>query len=167
MDYKYIEQLLERYWEAATTAEEERILRAFFAQDILPAHLARYKELFAYQSEAAGDALGAEFDQRVLARIGELAAQPQIVVKAHRITLANRLRPLFRAAAAGAIVCLRGTAAQHSFETPDADNAPAASQQTYQAQQESLSDDAERAGFYKEAGPKTAAADSLRKQAAE
>ena len=27
MDYKYIEQLLERYWEAATTAEEERILR--------------------------------------------------------------------------------------------------------------------------------------------
>ena len=167
MDYKYIEQLLERYWEAATTAEEERILRAFFAQDILPAHLARYKELFAYQSEAAGDALGAEFDQRVLARIGELAAQPQIVVKAHRIKLANRLRPLFRAAAAVAIVCLLGTAAQHSFETPDADNAPAASQQTYQAQQESLSDDAERAGFYKEAGPKTAAADSLRKQAAE
>ena len=50
MDYKYIEQLLERYWEAATTAEEERILRAFFAQDILPAHLARYKDLFAYQS---------------------------------------------------------------------------------------------------------------------
>ena len=167
MDYKYIEQLLERYWEAATTAEEERILRAFFAQDILPAHLARYKELFAYQSEAAGDALGAEFEERVLARIGEPAAQPQIVVKAHRITLANRLRPLFRAAAAVAIVCLLGTAAQHSFETPGADNAPAASQQTYQAQQESLSEDAERAGFYKEAGPKTAAADSLRKQAAE
>ena len=103
----------------------------------------------------------------MLARIGEPAAQPQIVVKAHRITLANRLRPLFRAAAAVAIVCLLGTAAQHSFETPDADNAPAASQQTYQAQQESLSEDAERAGFYKEAGPKTAAADSLRKQAAE
>ena len=153
MDYKYIEQLLERYWEAATTAEEERILRAFFAQDILPAHLARYKDLFAYQSEAAGESLGTEFDQRVLARIGEPVAQPQIVVKAHRITLANRLRPLFRAAAAVAIVCLLGTAA--------------ASQQTYQAQQESLSEDAERAGFYKEAGPKTAAADSLRKQAAE
>ena len=68
MDYKYIEQLLERYWEAATTAEEERILRAFFAQDILPAHLARYKELFAYQSEAAGESLGTEFDERALSR---------------------------------------------------------------------------------------------------
>ena len=167
MDYKYIEQLLERYWEAATTAEEERILRAFFAQDILPAHLARYKELFAYQSEAAGESLGAKFDERVLARIGDPAAQPQIVVKAHRITLANRLRPLFRAAAAVAIVCLLGTAAQHSFDNENVEGMPAASQQTYQAQQENLPEDAERAGFYKEAGPKTAAADSLRKQAAE
>ncbi|MBQ4446467.1 MAG: pyruvate ferredoxin oxidoreductase, partial [Prevotella sp.] len=32
MDYKYIEQLLERYWQGMTTLEEERILRAFFSQ---------------------------------------------------------------------------------------------------------------------------------------
>ena len=32
MDYKYIEQLLERYWACETTLEEEQILRAFFLQ---------------------------------------------------------------------------------------------------------------------------------------
>ena len=30
MDYKYIEQLLERYWNCETSLEEEQILRAFF-----------------------------------------------------------------------------------------------------------------------------------------
>ena len=32
MDYKYIEQLLERYWKCETTLEEEEILRMFFSQ---------------------------------------------------------------------------------------------------------------------------------------
>ena len=32
MDYKYIEQLLERYWECETTPQEERILKAFLAK---------------------------------------------------------------------------------------------------------------------------------------
>ena len=30
MDYKYIEQLIERYWECETSQQEEDILRAFF-----------------------------------------------------------------------------------------------------------------------------------------
>ena len=36
MDYKYIEQLLERYWAAETSPDEEAVLRAFFAQRELP-----------------------------------------------------------------------------------------------------------------------------------
>ena len=39
MDYKYIEQLLERYWEGETTLQEEAILRAFFSQEDVPAGL--------------------------------------------------------------------------------------------------------------------------------
>ena len=34
MNYQYIEQLLERYWDCQTTLEEEQILRSFFKQDL-------------------------------------------------------------------------------------------------------------------------------------
>ncbi len=43
MDYKYINQLLDRYWKAETSLEEEEILRAFFSQDELPAELKPYQ----------------------------------------------------------------------------------------------------------------------------
>ena len=42
MDYKYINQLLDRYWKGETSLEEEEILRAFFSQDELPAELKPY-----------------------------------------------------------------------------------------------------------------------------
>lgn len=124
MDYKYIEQLLERYWDCATSAEEEQILRAFFSQKELPAHLARYRALFEYETTQAQQHLSADFDQRVLA-IVEAADKSDNraprTVKAGHISLALRMRPLFRAAAAIAIVTLLGTAAQHSFKAADPD----------------------------------------------
>ena len=43
MDYKYIEQLLERYWQCETSLEEESELRSFFSEEEVPAHLLRYK----------------------------------------------------------------------------------------------------------------------------
>ena len=49
MDYKYINQLLERYWNCETSLEEEGILRAFFSQKDVPAELRQYQPLFAYQ----------------------------------------------------------------------------------------------------------------------
>ena len=55
MDYKYISQLLERYWNAETTLEEEEILKAFFRQDNVPADLLRYKALFSYQAQEVED----------------------------------------------------------------------------------------------------------------
>ena len=39
MDYKYIEQLLERYFNAETSLEEESILRTFFSQTDVPAEM--------------------------------------------------------------------------------------------------------------------------------
>ena len=50
MDYKDIEQLLERYWQCETSVEEESVLRDFFTEEEVPAHLLRYKNLFAYKS---------------------------------------------------------------------------------------------------------------------
>ena len=49
MDFKYIEQLLERYWQCETSLEEEAQLRTFFTEEDVPEYLSRYKDLFVYQ----------------------------------------------------------------------------------------------------------------------
>lgn len=112
MDSKYIEQLLERYWQCETSLEDEAELRAFFSGSDVPKHLLRYKDLFVYQQLQQEVRLGDDFDARVLAKV---EAPP--VVKARRLTLTARLMPLFRAAAAVAIVLLLGNVMQHSFFT--------------------------------------------------
>lgn len=120
MDYKYIEQLLERYWLCQTTTEEEAILRAFFCQEEVPEELRQYQSLFAYEAgEAKAQPLGDDFDARLLALTEE--AEPQ---KAKVVTLWQRLTPLFKAAAVVAIVVTIGNAAQFSAkeETADAIN---------------------------------------------
>ena len=100
MDYRYIEQLLERYWRCETTLQEEEILRTFFSQDDIPAGLERYKALFRYEkTEPQTDVLGADFDARMMARI-----ESQRTVKARVIRMPQRLRPLFKAAAVVAIL---------------------------------------------------------------
>lgn len=43
MDYKYINQLLNKYWEGATTLEEENILRSFFSQKDVPGSLIQFR----------------------------------------------------------------------------------------------------------------------------
>ena len=93
MDYKYIEQLLEKFWNCETSVEEEQILRSFFHQEEIPAHLLRYKPLFAYQEAEKEVRLGDDFDKRILAEV------ERPVVKAHRLTLRSRVMPLFKAAA--------------------------------------------------------------------
>ena len=70
MDYKYITQLLDRYWKCETTLEEEEILKAFFCQIDVPAELSKYKDLFTYeQVELKSDVLGDDFDQKIMSMI--------------------------------------------------------------------------------------------------
>lgn len=109
MDYKYINQLLERYWAAETTLEEEKILRTFFSQAEIPAELKSYQSLFAYEGSAkSSDRLGADFDERMLAMVGE-------TTQARKMTLSQRLMPLFRAAAIVAVILTLGNAIQKPF----------------------------------------------------
>ena len=132
MDYKYIEQLLERYWRCETSLEEEEILRAFFSQKDVPAALLPYGDLFVYeQNERRKDTLGDDFDQKMLAMIEE----PQ-TVKARTITMHRRLMPLFKAAAIVAIFLTLGNAAQVAFDTNDSAQANMAG---YQQTQEGVS----------------------------
>ena len=111
MDYKYIEQLLQRYFQCETSLQEEQILKAFFAQDEqeLPQNLAQYRPLFA--AIEPQEQLGDDFDARLLA----LTQQPD-TVKARTISLAERLQPLMRAAAIVAVVITLGTAIDRSLQ---------------------------------------------------
>ena len=103
MDYKYIEQLLERYWQGETTLQEEAILHAFFGQPDIPEHLRKYQPLFVLEKE---EPLGDDFDDRLLGMIEEDEPKAKIV------TLTSRLMPLFKAAAIVAIILTLGNAAQ-------------------------------------------------------
>ena len=117
MDYKYIEQLLDRYWKCETSVEEERILRAFFCQKDVPASLLPYKELFTYSlAERRTDVLDDDFDSRILA-----LTEGSKAVKARTISLAERLMPLLKAAAIIAMVITVGGVTQIAIEnsTPE------------------------------------------------
>lgn len=109
MDYKYIEQLLERYWRCETTVEEEEILRAFFQQKEIPARLLRYKPLFSYGEQAKEIKLGSDFDERILAEI------ERPVVKARHLTMRSRLMPLFKAAAVIVLLFTIGNVMKHTM----------------------------------------------------
>ena len=126
MDYKYIEQLLSRYFEATATLKEEQILKAFFAQDDedVPSALRQYKPLF--EAMEKGDVLGTDFDDRILslvcqeeARTVSLNLQTKDddieVTKARVISLQQRFRPLLRAAAVVAVILTLSTAINQSF----------------------------------------------------
>jgi len=113
MDYKYIEQLLERYWECETTIEEEDILRSFFSQENIPGSLLQYKALFAsMQQDKHENVLGEDFDRRMM----EMVEEP-VAVKARTVKLTHRLMPLFKAAAIVAIILSLGNALQMAFDT--------------------------------------------------
>ena len=118
MDYKYIEQLMERYWNAETTLEEESILRSFFRQENIPAEMEPLRALFA--DEASSQQLDDDFDARMLEMIGE--EETPKAIKAREITLTRRLAPLFKAAAVVAIILTIGGALQapwdNSWNTP-------------------------------------------------
>ena len=115
MDYKYINQLLELYWDCKTTLEEEEILRSFFSQIDIPEEFEKYRPLFLYeQVERKTNVLGNDFDEKILSMIDE-----PIPVKARNITFTQRLMPLFRAAAIVAIILTLGNASQVAFQPKD------------------------------------------------
>ena len=110
MDYKYIEQLLERYFQCETTLKEEEILRSFFTQEDVPVWLTRYQTLFTYEAQKE-QLLDENFDERIMTMIEQ--REP---VKARVVTLTQRLMPLIKAAAAVAVILTIGNAAQAPWD---------------------------------------------------
>ena len=114
MDYRYIEQLLDRYFAGETSLEEEETLRNALARDDeeMPQSLKQWVPLMAAMNEQP--TLDDSFDQRILAMTEEA---PQ--VKARTISLAQRLRPLFGAAAVVAILLTLSQAINQSLRSND------------------------------------------------
>jgi len=127
MDYKYIDQLLERYWNCETTIQEEQILRAFFQQEDIPAYLQSYRHLFKVEEEFSQVHLDQNFDERMLALVGE--KMEDNTVKARRLSFSRRLAPFYKAAGMIAVILVIGMAAQHSFQSTEPDNSVQFTQQ--------------------------------------
>jgi len=101
---------LERYFQCETTLKEEEILRSFFTQEDVPVWLMKYQTLFSYEAQEE-EPLGDKFDEKMMSLIEQ--GEP---VKAQVITLTQRLKPLFKAAAIVAIVLTLGNAAQAPWD---------------------------------------------------
>ena len=110
MDYKYIEQLMERYFQCETTLKEEEILRSVFTQEDVPVWLMKYQTLFSYEAQQE-EPLGDKFDEKMMSLIEQ--GEP---VKARVISITQQLKPLFKAAAIVAIVLTLGNAAQAPWD---------------------------------------------------
>lgn len=124
MNYQYIEQLLERYFECQTTLQEEQILRSFFAQEDVPGHLLQYAELFQYEVEASNVTLGEDFDQRIIAMVE--GSEEKEEKKARVIKLKPRFAPFFKAAALVAIALTIGNATERALNDQSEEGGEAA-----------------------------------------
>jgi hypothetical protein len=69
MDFKQIEQLLEKYWNAETSLEEEQELHRFFQGADVPESLKETAALFRYFEEEKSRSLNENFDAAVTKQI--------------------------------------------------------------------------------------------------
>ena len=72
MEQQIIAGLLERYWRAETTVEEERLLAAYFRQPDIAPEWESCRQLFAYYDEEAKLVPGEDLGDRIMERIREL-----------------------------------------------------------------------------------------------
>lgn len=110
MDYKYIEQLIDLYFACETTLQQEQILRSFFSQEDVPAHLLQYVEIFRYECSASEEKLDESFDAKMMALV-----EKESGMKGKVVSIRGKFTPLFKAAAIVAIVLTIGSAAEQSI----------------------------------------------------
>lgn len=111
MDYKYIYQLLERYWAGETSLSEERILEEFFSSEEVPEDLRQYRGWFGF-CRAEGEVRP---DEEAAARIDRRTARLEYPVR--RFTLRRLVRAAYHVAACLALLFCVLTGAQRLFES--------------------------------------------------
>ncbi len=71
MDYKLMEQLLEKYFEGETSLKEESRLRDYFQHEDVPEALRPYQPLFQHLEEERAHELSSDFDRKLLRQLEE------------------------------------------------------------------------------------------------
>ncbi len=72
-----IKRLLEKYFLAETTLEEEKVLADYFRAGLVDADLLRYAAFFEYIDEEKRVSPGGDFEEKILKRVGLLAETAQ------------------------------------------------------------------------------------------
>lgn len=77
MNFKEIEDLLEKYFDGKTTLAEEKQLREYFNTEEIPPHLAVHADLFRYFAIAGKEEItDPEFEEKFLSSISETPVIP-------------------------------------------------------------------------------------------
>jgi hypothetical protein len=76
MEQAEIRALLEKYWDAETTLEEEQRLADYFRRPEIDPSLEEFRSLFIWREEEARLVPGEGFDERLLQVIGAMAGDP-------------------------------------------------------------------------------------------
>ena len=108
---KDIETLLNKYFEGETTCEEERRLRRFFAEGLVPEHLEVYRPMFAFF----------EAEQKELAEIsgkGNAAEMPELAPFEKKTKTVRQYLTYSLSAAAAAILLLVGISGIYRHLSP-------------------------------------------------
>ncbi|MDY3063667.1 MAG: hypothetical protein SOW56_06535 [Bacteroidaceae bacterium] len=122
MDYKYIENLVERYFDCKTTLIEEQILRSFFMQYELPENLVQYKPLFETLNQESHLELPDDFDNKVMAEISNLELQQKTSPFTRKLSNINlTLKPFYKAVASVALIITVGLSASEYFNSKEGD----------------------------------------------
>jgi hypothetical protein len=119
MNYTYIEQLLERYWQGETNLDEEQILKSFFCQEGVPDHLREYAEFFSCVKDSKKMTVSDDFDSRFADILSEEEGSKTERMKAIRIPFKTRLMPFLKSAAVVAITLTIGGAAMRAVMEPE------------------------------------------------
>lgn len=91
MDYKQIEQLLEKYWNCETSLEEERVLREYFRGQV-PENMNEVANLFRYfESQQQKEINSPDFDAQVKQQIRQHRPKGKMVNLAFAMRIAAGL----------------------------------------------------------------------------
>lgn len=112
---KDIETLLNKYFEGETTCEEERLLRRFFTEGLVPEHLQIYRPMFAFFEAEHEEA------NRDVSDIPEISQLPALVALEKKTKSFRQHITYSLGAAAAALLLLIGISGvfRHLSPTPD------------------------------------------------